>query len=59
MRSVELLRGVEGIGVIELTGSDVIRHPLVKRVISAFEKMEAEAQIRKDQFAKRTDSQAN
>jgi phosphate starvation-inducible PhoH-like protein len=59
MRSVELLRGVEGIGVIELTGSDVIRHPLVKRVISAFEKMEAEAQIKKDQFAKRTDSPAN
>jgi phosphate starvation-inducible PhoH-like protein len=45
MRSVELLRGVEGIGIIELTGSDVIRHPLVKRVISAFEKMEAEALI--------------
>ena len=43
LRSVDLLRGVEGIGVIELTGSDVIRHPLVKRVISAFEKMEAEA----------------
>jgi phosphate starvation-inducible PhoH-like protein len=59
MRSVDLLRGVEGIGVIELTGSDVIRHPLVKRVISAFEKMEAEAQIKKDQFAKRTDSPAN
>ena len=59
MRSVELLRGVEGIGVIELTGSDVIRHPLVKRVISAFEKMEADAQMRKDQFAKRTDSPAN
>ncbi len=59
MRSVDLLRGVEGIGVIELTGSDVIRHPLVKRVISAFEKMEAEAQIRKEQFAKRTDSPAN
>ncbi len=59
MRSVELLRNVEGIGIIELTGSDVIRHPLVKRVISAFEKMEAEAQIRKDQFAKRTDSPAN
>ncbi|MEN9943356.1 MAG: PhoH-like protein, partial [Bacteroidota bacterium] len=54
-----LLRGVEGIGVIELTGSDVIRHPLVKRVISAFEKMEADAQMRKDQFAKRTDSPAN
>jgi phosphate starvation-inducible PhoH-like protein len=59
MRSVELLRGVEGIGVIELTGSDVIRHPLVKRVISAFEKMEAEASARKEQFSKRTDSPAN
>lgn len=43
MRSVDLLRNVEGIGIIQLTGSDVIRHPLVKRVISAFEKMEAEA----------------
>ncbi len=59
MRSVDLLRGVEGIGVVELTGSDVVRHPLVKRVISAFEKMEAEAQIKKDQLAKRTDSPAN
>jgi phosphate starvation-inducible PhoH-like protein len=59
MRSVELLRNVEGIGIIELTGSDVIRHPLVKRVISAFEKMEAEASARKEQFAKRTDSPAN
>jgi phosphate starvation-inducible PhoH-like protein len=59
MRSVELLRDVEGIGVIELTGSDVIRHPLVKRVISAFEKMEADAQMKKDQFTKRTDSPAN
>jgi phosphate starvation-inducible PhoH-like protein len=59
MRSVDLLRGVEGIGVIELTGSDVIRHPLVKRVISAFEKMEADVHIKKDQFAKRNDSPAN
>lgn len=56
MRSVELLRDVEGIGVIELTGSDVIRHPLVKRVISAFEKMEADAinsRQSRDDMAKR------
>ena len=46
MRSVELLRGVEGIGVIELTGSDVIRHPLVKRVIAAFEKADDATQSR-------------
>ena len=38
MKSVEMLRQVEGIGVVELTGSDVIRHPLVKRIIDAFGK---------------------
>lgn len=38
MKSVEMLREVEGIGVVELTGSDVIRHPLVKRIIDAFGK---------------------
>ena len=38
MKSVEMLREVEGIGVVELTGSDVIRHPLVKRIIDAFSK---------------------
>jgi len=38
MKSVEMLRDVEGIGVVELTGSDVIRHPLVKRIIDAFGK---------------------
>jgi phosphate starvation-inducible PhoH-like protein len=38
MKSVDLLRGVEGIAIVELDGSDVIRHKLVKRIISAFEK---------------------
>jgi phosphate starvation-inducible protein PhoH and related proteins len=37
MKSVELLRGIEGIAVVELTESDVIRHKLVKRIIQAFE----------------------
>ncbi len=40
MRSVELLRKVEGISVIELDESDVIRHKLVKRIIAAFEAAE-------------------
>lgn len=38
MKSVDLLREVEGIAVIELDGSDVIRHKLVKRIIMAFDK---------------------
>jgi phosphate starvation-inducible protein PhoH len=32
---------VEGIGVVRLNQNDVIRHPLVKKIIEAFEKKEA------------------
>jgi phosphate starvation-inducible PhoH-like protein len=31
------LRGVEGIGMIEFTKRDVVRHPLVQRIIAAYE----------------------
>jgi phosphate starvation-inducible PhoH-like protein len=31
------LRGVEGIGMIEFTRRDVVRHPLVQRIIAAYE----------------------
>lgn len=37
LRSVDLLRGIDGISIIELTGADVVRHKLVKRIIEAFE----------------------
>ncbi len=37
-KAIELLDGIKGISVIRLDGSDVIRHPLVKKVITAFEK---------------------
>ena len=37
---IEILDGVEGIKVIELTGEDVIRHRLVKEIITAFDKFE-------------------
>lgn len=35
-----VLRGVEGLSFVELTGDDVVRHALVKRVIIAFEQEE-------------------
>lgn len=38
LRSVDLLRDVEGISIIELTGADIVRHKLVKRIIEAFDK---------------------
>jgi len=37
---IEILEGVEGIKVIELTGEDVIRHRLVKEIIVAFDAYE-------------------
>ena len=39
--ALDVLKGVEGIGVIRLTQSDVIRHILVKRIVDAFDKAEA------------------
>ena len=32
-----MLKGVKGIGFVRLTGQDVIRHPLVKEIIKAYE----------------------
>jgi len=47
MKSVELLRGIDGIAIVELNQSDVIRHKLVKRIIDAFERNEAVMDERK------------
>lgn len=44
VKSLDTLKGVEGIAVIELDGRDVIRHKLVKRIIDAFEKEEQQKQ---------------
>lgn len=39
--ALDALKGVEDIGVVRLNQNDVIRHPLVKKIIEAFEKKEA------------------
>lgn len=36
--ALDYLKGVKGIGFIHLDGSDVIRHPLVKKIIEAYDK---------------------
>lgn len=38
--AVEMLRGIEGIAVVDLDEKDVIRHELVTRVLGAFKEME-------------------
>lgn len=39
--AVKVLRGVDGIAFSELTKADVVRHPLVQRIVAAYEKHEA------------------
>lgn len=39
-KCAELLQGIEGIEVVELTGRDVVRHKLVGQIVKAFEKYE-------------------
>ena len=38
--SLEALKDVEGLGIVKMTTADVIRHSLVKKVITAFENIE-------------------
>ncbi|NLC23841.1 MAG: PhoH family protein, partial [Oxalobacter sp.] len=39
--SLHILKDVRGIGVTHFTSVDIVRHPLVARIVEAYEKMEA------------------
>jgi phosphate starvation-inducible PhoH-like protein len=39
--AIETLAGVEGIGLIRFTDADIVRHPLVSRIVRAYEAREA------------------
>ena len=38
VRTMEILRGVGGIGIVEFDKRDIVRHPLVKHIVEAFDK---------------------
>ncbi|KAF5068663.1 PhoH family protein [Anaerotignum sp.] len=40
MEATKILTGIDGIGMITLTNKDVVRHPLVQKIILAYEKLE-------------------
>lgn len=40
MESVKILKDVDDIGIITLSNKDVVRHPLVQKIITAYEKAE-------------------
>ena len=43
MQALRILRGVKGIGLIEYGKKDIVRHPLVQRIVDAYEAREAKA----------------
>jgi phosphate starvation-inducible PhoH-like protein len=35
--AVQVLRNIEGLGIHELSGEDIVRHPLVEKIIRAYD----------------------
>jgi phosphate starvation-inducible protein PhoH and related proteins len=56
-QAMDILDGVDGIGIIHLTTEDVVRHRLVKEIIKAYDKIEAEERARKER--KKADQNAD
>ena len=42
LQALRILKGVKGIGVIEYEKKDIVRHPLVQRIVDAYEHRERE-----------------
>ncbi|MCC6460943.1 MAG: PhoH family protein [Saprospiraceae bacterium] len=54
-QAMDILDGVDGISVIQLTTEDVVRHRLVKEIIKAYDKIESEDRARRDRARRKLD----
>ncbi len=45
----ELLSGVDGIAVCRFTDADVVRHPLVQKIVVAYERLDERRKVRKNE----------
>ncbi len=52
LQAMDILEGVDGISVMTLTTEDVVRHRLVKEIIKAYDKVETEERIKREQRKK-------
>jgi len=41
LESTQILKDIKGIGIVRLSGEDVVRHRLVKQIIEAYDKNDA------------------
>ncbi len=44
VEALKILKGVEGIGIVELTKQDIVRHKLVTRIVKAYEQYDKEVE---------------
>ncbi|NNE28218.1 MAG: PhoH family protein [Saprospiraceae bacterium] len=58
-RAIDLLKDLEGIGIVRLTADDVVRHRLVKQIIRAYQKQDDDDQFRKENKNKNSESTPN
>jgi phosphate starvation-inducible PhoH-like protein len=49
MQALDILRDVPGIGFVEMTAEDVVRHRLVKEIVQAYDRFDNEEQRRQAQ----------
>ena len=58
LNALRILKGVKGIGVIEYEKKDIVRHPLVQRIVDAYEHREKEvaAEERREMETEETDN---
>ena len=57
--AMKILKGIEEISFIELTNKDVVRHPLVQKIVEAYEKFDAKQAAKKEQHYDRYDRKRN
>ncbi len=55
--AARVLRGIEGIGIFEFSERDVVRHHLVRKIISAYESYEREAQVKRFRGSAKNDKE--
>jgi len=49
VEALQILNGVEGIGVVELTKKDIVRHKLVNRIVQAYEEHDKQQKQHNDE----------
>jgi phosphate starvation-inducible PhoH-like protein len=51
IQALDILKDVNGIGFVEMTAEDVVRHRLVKQIVQAYDKFDV--QVQKDEASQR------